>query len=161
VKRRSTGLVAPGATEIGDIATTLFTARFVYHEAVVDEVEELIQKWREDVLAVRPDLIKAWEASDIIDETAESRVIGEMRDDELWLADDENEPWERLERSVCPFCGETIKPGEIDPCSLRFRPGPEPDDRYEFQQWSCHAACLAASFEKAGVAQFQPSLWKK
>jgi hypothetical protein len=95
MKRRSTGLIAPGANNLGDTSTTLFIARFEYHEAVADEAEQLIRKWRDDVQAARPDMIKAWEKSDIYDETAEELIIGEVwfEGDEIvrdrWLEDAE------------------------------------------------------------------------
>ncbi|HKC22015.1 MAG TPA: hypothetical protein VKB64_05830 [Gaiellaceae bacterium] len=82
--RRTAGLYAPGANNLGDSGTKLFIARFEYHEAVADEAQQLIQKWRDDLLATRPDMIKAWDKSDIYDETAEEQVVGEV-----WFEGDE------------------------------------------------------------------------
>jgi hypothetical protein len=54
----------------------------------------------------------------------------------------------------CCFCGELVRPGEIDPCRLELvaRADRASADRYPQQFW-CHASCASAALRDAVVTQ--------
>ncbi len=61
MKKRVLGLVAPGADKVGDIVTPLIRAEVEYQDYVADIADELVRKWRDDVVMVREQLIQQWE----------------------------------------------------------------------------------------------------
>jgi hypothetical protein len=61
---------------------------------------------------------------------------------------------EGITELYCCFCGELVKPGEIDPCQLELiaRAGRASADRYSQQFW-CHASCASAALREAVVTE--------